>query len=402
MDCTQFSNSLDALLDGVLSGKDAQAMQTHMETCPRCRALYGLSMDLRAMGREDAEQAVTPPLLDGWRQAVREETQPMKTPFKRKLASWLAAAAALVFVIGGGAFSRNRMREAAENDHAYTAQSSADWDATYDEGADYTTLAAAGAVTNFAYEDGAQSSKRAAAVTSQTAPLGATADTRESKIRRSASMDLKTAAFDDTLSVLLNQTAQFGGRVESQTVSGREGARTAYLTLRVPQTQLDGFLSGAKSAATVERFSESSDDLTDTYYDTQARLETQQAKLSRLTALMEKAETVADLVEIENSIADTQYLIDSYTASLKNYDSLVDESTVNVTLSEVTPREAAPEKGFFEKAWLGLEGSLSDGWQFLQEAGLFLVAALPYLAIAAAVFFIVRAIVRSRRARKER
>ena len=117
---------------------------------------------------------------------------------------------------------------------------------------------------------------------------------------------------------------------------------------------------------------------------------------------LEKAETVADLVEIENSIADTQYLIDSYTASLKNYDSLVDESTVNVTLSEVTPREAAPEKGFFEKAWLGLEDSLSDGWRFLQEAGLFLIAALPYLAIVAAVYFIVRAIVRSRRARKER
>ena len=105
MNCTEFSNLLDAWLDGALAPEEAQRMEAHAAACPECGALAALRRDCRAL---DGEIEVPAAFSASWRQAVRAEAEKaQRAERKRSFRGWLTAAAALVFVVGGAAVTRN-------------------------------------------------------------------------------------------------------------------------------------------------------------------------------------------------------------------------------------------------------------------------------------------------------
>ena len=115
--------------------------------------------------------------------------------------------------------------------------------------------------------------------------------------------------------------------------------------------------------------------------------------MARLLQLMEKAETTSDLIELENAISDTQYMIDSYTGRLNGYDSRVNNSYVYVTIRELSNAEAVEE----ENTPLGqrinaVKASLETAGRAAQGFAVFFVAALPWLAALGVVIVIIRVI----------
>lgn len=105
MNCKEFSDLLDAFLDGALSDAEATQMQAHAAACADCAQLLRIRRDCRLA---DEETRVPASFSAAWRQAVGEEKRAER---KRRNASsrksWLAAAAMLVFVAGGLLISRN-------------------------------------------------------------------------------------------------------------------------------------------------------------------------------------------------------------------------------------------------------------------------------------------------------
>jgi len=57
MECTQFNDRLEALLDGTLSDGDRASAEAHAAACPQCRELYALD----ALTRVDVERSVETP-----------------------------------------------------------------------------------------------------------------------------------------------------------------------------------------------------------------------------------------------------------------------------------------------------------------------------------------------------
>ena len=72
MDCKEFSNLLDAWLDGTLPDRDADRMREHAEQCDACASLYALRQDCR---RLDEEIEVPEAFSSSWRQMIREEEE---------------------------------------------------------------------------------------------------------------------------------------------------------------------------------------------------------------------------------------------------------------------------------------------------------------------------------------
>ena len=141
------------------------------------------------------------------------------------------------------------------------------------------------------------------------------------------------------------------------------------------------------------------EDVSDSYYDTQTRLKTQQEKMSRLQEMIASAQDVSDLIEIESAIADTQYYIDRYTGTLKSYDSKVDYSTVRITVREIRVTETK-EVSLGERIWTGIGDSFQEfGW-FLEDMVIFLASALPWLIALAAVVFAAVLLIRAGKNRK--
>lgn len=377
MDCKEFSNLLDAYLDGSLPDEVADRVRAHGQMCAECAQLMALRQDCRGL---EKEIEVPDEFSANWRRMIREEcAMEEKTQRRKAWKGWIATAAALVFVVGGTLLTRNQLSVPNQQDKP------AAYKDTGDAGGTYYGALARGAVTNFVMEDAAA------------APGAETADAPQAeKIIRNASFTLKTLRFDEDLDRLQTLTAEMGGRVEYLSANGdTEGGelRTASLTLRIPAARLDEFLTGAQDIARVTSLQQEMEDVSDTYYDVQARLETQQKKLERLEALMASAEQVSDLVVIESAIADAQYQIDRYIAQLKGYDSRVEASTVRVTLREIRAEEAQ-EASLGQRVLAGLRASLTEGVEFLKDAAVFLVAAAPWLAALGALTGIVVVIVK--------
>ena len=149
----------------------------------------------------------------------------------------------------------------------------------------------------------------------------------------------------------------------------------------------------------------SAEDISEMYYDTEARLHTQQIKRERLQALLEEAKHMEDIITLESAISDTDLAIENLTGSLRRYDSLVGYATVTVRLTEVyqITETEEPAIGFDAKLVAAFRAGTSSFVTGIQDFVLaFARSWANWLLFLAVVLIIVLLAVRARRKRKER
>ena len=388
MDCKEFSNLLDAFMDGALPDADAQRMRAHAAECAECAALLAVRQDCRGL---EEEIEVPDSFPSSWRRMIREEAE-MEEKSRKKVnwKAWTGIAAALVFLVVGTLINRDNMLPRT----SYNTASSTD--RAYAEPAESYRSAALGSVKNFSYDSGAADMLMMAGDYAEYEEAAEAGGGQVEKIIRSASFTIKTTSYEDDLQRIQDLTADMGGRVEYLSSSGDASSgqtRSASLTLRIPAGRLDDFLNGAQGIGSVTAMSQEMEDVSDSYYDIQTRLETQWEKLKRLQDMIASAEDVSDLIEIESAIADAQYYIDRYTGQLKSYDSRVDYSTVQVSIRETKVTELK-EVTLGERILGGLRDSLQEGLYFLEDMVVFLVSVLPWLAVLGVAVLVVCLIVK--------
>lgn len=327
-----------------------------------------------------------------WTQAVKEDAMEKKNEARGWKGQWkrlLATAAAVVFVVGGTLLTRDELDMRLKN-----AGSAARGNTEYMEETGYDTAspqaAPQGANTTMLYTSMARSAGGADTVTGMM-DTSSEAE-QESKIIRTASLTIATKTYEQSLAAIRAQCEESGGWISwSSENESTGGLRRANLTLRIPADKLDTFLVDDLAGGRVTSRSETMDDVTDSYYDTAARLETQKALMARLQALVTDAADLSDVLALEAQMADTQYQIDRLTSSLQSTDKQVNYATVDVSLRE----EKASDDLTNQDMSLAqrLMSALEAGWgmfvDFLGDAVVFLVAALPFIAVVAVVGVIV-------------
>ena len=197
----------------------------------------------------------------------------------------------------------------------------------------------------------------------------------------------------------LNQlTASCGGYFESASVYGggsrdANARRRGEYVVRVPAERYDHFLSSTGQLGYVTSKSESSQDVGERYYDTEARLKTQRTKQERLLALLERSETMEDIIVLENALSEVEYQIEQYSSELNRYDALVGFSTFYVYLNEVgrVTEEVGETASLGQRMAAGVQASflgLGQGFQDLliwMSYNLVLVVILAVVIAAGAV-----------------
>lgn len=106
------------------------------------------------------------------------------------------------------------------------------------------------------------------------------------------------------------------------------------IELRVPEDRLDAFLAALDDIGDIEDRSLSARDVTEQVVDWEARIENLVELRDRLRQLLERAETVQDLVMVERELARVQSELDSLTRRLESVRGEVALSRVAVTLTE--------------------------------------------------------------------
>ena len=154
--------------------------------------------------------------------------------------------------------------------------------------------------------------------------------------------------------------------------------------------------------------SESREDVTMGYVDTESRIRALETEYQTLLDILDKAESLDDVILLQSRISEINYELDSYKSQLRKYDDLISYCTVYISVSEVW-RESTPNEKtltFGEKIAVGLRENLADIGEDFSDFAVWFVTSLPYLLIwaiiIAAVVLIVRAIVRRYKKKKEK
>ena len=216
-----------------------------------------------------------------------------------------------------------------------------------------------------------------------------TVRTGDAKLVYTGDMSLQTTDLASAMQSVEKLAVDCGGYLERT----ERSAAWAYYTVRVPQTSFDAFMSaaGTQAGCRVIRQSTSTDDMGEVYADLENRLETLNIKLERLQSLLTQAESMEDIITIEDSISETESEIEQFTGQKNHYDSLIDFSTVTVSISEVSALGEGENASLGQRLSAGFLSGLSAFGEGCADALVWCVShvlVLALLAIAAVAVFI--------------
>ena len=172
---------------------------------------------------------------------------------------------------------------------------------------------------------------------------------------------------------------------------------SAQLVLRVPAGAYDGVYQQLLRLGVVLAHQRSAQDVTQQVVDIDSRVKTQQASVARVRALMDRAQSIADVTTLEQDLTQREADLESLQAQQQALQSQTAMSTVTVQLyAKASPPPAPHAKG----AGSAAIGALKGGWHalYLTLRGLLigLAAALPFLVLLGAGWWLARWIVRRR------
>ncbi|MEH3089449.1 MAG: DUF4349 domain-containing protein [Microbacterium arborescens] len=208
-----------------------------------------------------------------------------------------------------------------------------------------------------------------------------------------------------------------GGYVESLSVSAADGATgaqpvpaadsgmivwppaegSAWVTVRVPASELPGVIDGLGDIGEVESSQVTRDDVTTQAVDLRARVASGEASVARLTELLAQAGSVSDLIAAESALAERQADLESLQQQLESLESQVAMSSLSVSLVAPTAPVDADPAGFGDglaAGWNGLVATLNG---VIVALGFLLPWALVAGVAAALVWLVVRLVRRRRR-----
>lgn len=197
----------------------------------------------------------------------------------------------------------------------------------------------------------------------------------EVKLIRRANLTVQTTEFDKAQEALDTLVIEIGGYYEnaelrSGSYYNQNSNRSGSYTIRIPAEKYDVFMTQVDGIGYLARKNESSEDVGEVYHDIETRLKTQRTKQERLLELLKKAQSMEDIIALENALTEVEYHIEHYTSDLNRYDGLVGFATINLSLDEMVKivDEPGERASLFTRMKAGVVSSatgLVDGVQDL-------------------------------------
>ena len=221
----------------------------------------------------------------------------------------------------------------------------------------------------------------------------------DQKLIKRVNMDAETEDLEALLPQLLAEIAAQKGYVESQEVyNGSSYAsyryRNARLTIRVPAENLNNLVAQVKGASNVVSYNESVEDVTLTYVDMESRILALETERDRLLELMEKAETMSDLLEIEARLTQVRGSLESINSQLKVLQNQVSYATIELYISQVKAYTEVEEQTVWQRIGTGFKKNLRNIGEDLVDFFVWAITYSPQLILWAGIMAVVVIVLR--------
>ena len=220
----------------------------------------------------------------------------------------------------------------------------------------------------------------------------------DQKLIYTADVSIDTTDFQKSIDALRKLMADCDAfaEYEDQWSYGSQDLHVLNVTLRVPAEKYDELMAGMDGIeGTVTNRSSQVINITREYADNEAVIEGLEIQEERLLDMMEKAETIEEMILVEERLSEVQIELNRTRTSRENMDSEVSLSTVCVTINEVRYSTTTTETGYLER----VGNAFADMWDSLVEGvgdfGIALIYAIPAIVVLVVIILLVRRAIRN-------
>ena len=229
------------------------------------------------------------------------------------------------------------------------------------------------------------------------------------KLIRTIRMEAETEDLTTLMDGLTARIAELGGYVEAKNLhngSAYSGYRRRNLsmTVRIPAEKADEFVARVGENANVVSSTETVDDVTLQYVDTESQVKALETEQARLIDLLAQAETLEDILKIEDRLTDVRYELERYASYLRTLDNQISYATIHLAITEV--KEYTPviqeEPSMWQRITEGFGRSIKNIGRDLKEFVIWVIVNSPYLVLWGLVIAAAAVLLRRRRAKKRK
>ena len=223
------------------------------------------------------------------------------------------------------------------------------------------------------------------------------------KLIRNIYIEAETEDLTALTDALTARIAALGGYVESKDL--RNGSaysgyyrRTLSMTVRIPTEKADEFVAQVSENSNIVSSTESIDDVTLTYVDTESHVKALETEQERLLALLAKTDNLKDILTLEERLTKVRFELERYASRLRALDNQVTYATIQLSVLEV--KEYTPvveeEPTVWQRVSQGFTRSLKDIGEGFTNFFVWFTVNSPYLLIWGAVLAVILLILRKR------
>ena len=228
------------------------------------------------------------------------------------------------------------------------------------------------------------------------------------KIVYTGRLQMQTLEYEKSAAAIRAKIKAAGGFSESESESdnnydwyrnsGSGGRRYLSITARIPSEKFEEFMDSLGGDGKVMSRSVSAENISQVYANKETYKKALEKEQERLLAMMDKAETIDDMILVEQRLSEVERQLNIYKTDLSAMDKDVQYSTVYIELEEVKRyTEEVVQTPFGEEIKYAFEDAIESFTNFCKGVILFVVRYFPFLIILAIVIIlIIRASARDR------
>lgn len=223
---------------------------------------------------------------------------------------------------------------------------------------------------------------------------------------RTGSIDLAVSDTRETIKEIRSIVKKGDGIISSSYIYEiREGQYGAYLTLRIPEKLFDAVMEQLEAFGKATNIQTGLDDVTMQYVDLESRLNNQKAQEVRLVEILEMAETVEEVLEVERELYRIRGEIEVMTAQFTYLQDQVSYATINLSLEEEENPTENISPGAFDnfggRIMQAFIGSINFVLNAFSKVTIAFSALLPVLIVLGLPIFLIILLVRKLTKRKQ-
>lgn len=223
------------------------------------------------------------------------------------------------------------------------------------------------------------------------------------QIIKTATVSIKVDNIETEMKTLNGLILKYNGLITNQNLSLAEagaGYRSGSLEVRIPQAQLDNFLSESGHIGKILSQQVTGQDVGAEIVDNQSRIKNLKAQEEALQAIMKRAGKIPEVLEVSQELARVRGEIEQAQGRVNYLKQQVSYSTVHINLSEenlITPNSSKTDFGtMMENTYKNALNALDDLSRGLVNLGIwFVVFFLPIILAVFGILYLIYKLLKS-------